>query len=1040
MHHTITTYGGGELFFLIFNGIAALFKEDGTGLVIPMMRIGLMVGSVYIVILMLFKNSLLEGIRWLLWVMVATNLLFLPKTTIHIRDPLNNYRRDVANVPFTLGLVASLTSQIGKEITEKMESVFSLPDYMPYHQTGTVFASSLMGQLGKFRITDPTFKGNMDRFVNQCVVYDAMIGQKYTLTDLQNTPDIWNLVTTNASPVLGFLYKGNAGAPAAAAGGAGMRPAPPPRAPTTGEIVTCRDGARRLNALWNQEIQKVTSVYGSRVHNQNLTEAVFNRHLLGSARLLSNAALWATSAQDILKQELMINAVEDGTNNKLSELGSAGNYAATKALLQQRSAYAAAGEIAARTLPLFKNVIEALSYALFIFIVALAMLPNGHKVLLTYTGILVWTQLWAPLYAVLNLIMTLYGKAETLGAGANTGLTLLNSSAIINANADTATLAAWLSVSIPFISYGILKQGAAAFVGLAHHLGSAMQSAASSTAAETVSGNISMGNITMGTQAYQNTSAFQNHTSPSYNTSQFKSLSGSGVEQSTFADGTQSVHDQGLSNTSVTLMASVNTAMEQQQRLHEAQSVANSKSLSAGKSLESAAQQTANVLERVGSDSFASESMSQNLTSTESKALQDHHNFVKDISENLNLSKTAANDLAVHIKAGTPELAIKEWKMAPVGADIAGGASNSISHQDMIQKAQSISEQRNHTYSLDSALSAAKNLMEGQNDTKGAELAQSASANLSEAQHLREEASLAQTNVKELSSSLSSSQRNDFQENRNVTQDFLEFVASQPINQGPDGFGLGNENQPKIGMEGALSIVDSGGADYRTYLNRFQEENPQYRIQGIDTQREGQKMGHVYKAQAHGLKQESDLHSHHQKEVSHVEQRGKELDLDQSARPTISPQEAADLRKMGGFSEEAKAPYPDFKTQSEQQFSKADGQIAERRQENIGHEAQSEDKAKDALYRRFVGISGPATTIFSWAKEAVTGVSQDPPPFFTSSEATSQAHADRTPTQTVNPQKSSTHAESRTDQPASENLRDQKENPDANPTHLKEGS
>ena len=73
---------------------------------------------------------------------------------------------------------------------------------------------------------------------------------------------------------------------------------------------------------------------------------------------------------------MMINAIEEAVNNKLSELGSASNYAATKALLQQRSAYAAAGEIAARTLPLFKNVIEALSYAFFIFIVILALVAQ----------------------------------------------------------------------------------------------------------------------------------------------------------------------------------------------------------------------------------------------------------------------------------------------------------------------------------------------------------------------------------------------------------------------------------------------------------------------------------------------------------------------------------------------------------------------------------------------------------------------------------------------------------------------------------------
>ncbi|MBP9692425.1 MAG: conjugal transfer protein TraG N-terminal domain-containing protein, partial [Alphaproteobacteria bacterium] len=247
MEHVITTYGGGELFTLVFDGIAALFKADNTGMVIPLMRIGLMVGSVYVVMLMFFKSSLAEGAKWFAWVIVATNLLFLPKTTVWIHDPLTKIKQKVDHVPFALGAFASMVSQMGRAVTEKVETAFTLPNYMPYHQTGTVFASSLMSQVGQFRIVDPIFKGNMERFVNQCVVYSAMIGHKYTLIDLQNTPDIWTLVRTKASPVLGFLYK------------EGNNP---------GAIVTCKEGAKTLNDLWKSEIEKATLVYGNRVQNK----------------------------------------------------------------------------------------------------------------------------------------------------------------------------------------------------------------------------------------------------------------------------------------------------------------------------------------------------------------------------------------------------------------------------------------------------------------------------------------------------------------------------------------------------------------------------------------------------------------------------------------------------------------------------------------------------------------------------------------------------------------------------------------------------
>ena len=112
--NTITTYGGGELFFLVFNGIAVLFNQDHRGIIGPLVHLGLLVGSVTVTVSMLFRNQLIEGIRWLLWVIIVTNLLFLPKTRIHIHDPLNHYHRDVDHVPLTIGLFASLIPLINQ--------------------------------------------------------------------------------------------------------------------------------------------------------------------------------------------------------------------------------------------------------------------------------------------------------------------------------------------------------------------------------------------------------------------------------------------------------------------------------------------------------------------------------------------------------------------------------------------------------------------------------------------------------------------------------------------------------------------------------------------------------------------------------------------------------------------------------------------------------------------------------------------------------------------------------------------------------------
>jgi len=855
MEHVITTYGGGELFKLVFDGIAALFKTDATGVVEPLIRVGLTIGSCYVVILMLYRDQLIEGLKWLLWVVVATNLLFLPKTTVFIHDPLSNTKHKVDNVPYALGAFAGFVSHVGRTITEKFESVFSLPDYLPYHKTGTVFASSLMSQIGKFRIVDPVFKGNMERFVNQCVVYDAMIGYKYTLTDLQNAPDIWDLVVKNASPLLGFLYKEN------------NKP---------GEVVTCKEGAQNLDKLWAQELTRAVHTYGSRIQDRSLNEVAFYASALDSARLLSDGKYIADHARTILRQEMMINAIEAGSNNKLSELGVAANYAATKALLQQRSAYAIAGEIAARTLPLFKNVIEALSYALFIFIVVLALLPNGYRVIVTYFGILCWTQLWAPLYAVLNLVMTLYGKKECVAHGLGKGLTLLNSSAIINANADMATLAAWLSVSIPFISYGILKQGAGAFVGLAQHLGSAMQAASSGAAAETVSGNISLGNVSMGTQAYQNTSAFQHNTSPSYNASQMNTMGLDGIETTTHATGAQTFTDRGISQGAVQEMATYNESVAMEQRLSHAESVANSQTIAAGKQMEAAAQQTANFMNHVGSDVFAGESHNKSLTASESKALQEHNNLVNDLKSSGHFTEAQAVEAAIYAKGGI--------EVMGTGAGVSGSFSSNAARQKAIETAQSISKTKGYTESLDKVLSAAKSVSEGQNDTQGASLAEGAMASFNEARHRREEATLAHSKVDEISNARASSQSTGIQEQRNITQDILDYIAEQPAPTSPDGQRTG-----PIGARGALAIQRQGGEEYQAYKRGFQGENPQYSVSGLNVGQEQEKLGDLFESAGSSLSSEGTLRDHHSNTTQAIHEKGQQENLDVKApNPTIN--------------------------------------------------------------------------------------------------------------------------------------------------------
>lgn len=661
---------------------------------------------------------------------------------------------------------------------------------------------------------------------------------------------------------------------------------------------------------------------------------------------------------------MMINAVEEASNNKLSELGTTSNYAATKALLQQRSAYAVAGEIAARTLPLFKNVIEALSYALFIFIVVLALLPNGYKILLTYFGILVWTQLWAPLYAVLNLIMTLYGKAETTAHAAKEGLTLLNSSAIINANADMTTLAAWLSVSIPFISYGILKQGAAAFVGLAQHLGSAMQSAASGAAAETVSGNISMGNVSMGTQAYQNTSAFQHNTSPTYNASQFKSMGASGVEQNTFADGTQAFNDQAMSRLSVQIMGTENTNYADQQSFNNATSVARTRNVAATEATEASLQSSTNFLSRLGTDQFKGEDYTKNTTASDAKSLQNFNNFVKTLQENKDFTETQAVEAALGASLG--------GSLKFLSADVKGSFSSTAARQKAIQDATSLAKQTGYSESAEKVVAAAQSLSEGIRDSKGAELGESATASLNQAKGLREEASVAQNKVDTISRDRSSSQSKGITVQKELTQEVLEFIANQPSNPGPNGLSGG-----KIGHKEALRILNKNGEESAIYRSRFQEDNPQYSIQSINVAGAQQALEMRYESEAQNQRSGFNVQAQNASNIQGVEQHSKDAGFDKTKfdKKRLEQGNTDNPQKEGSVKNDVLQQIKD----TEEKIGKGNKGIGE--QEKILQDAEkaSQDKTLLGTAGKNLFESG-GKGLLSVGKDVVEAIEKLPPP------------------------------------------------------------
>ena len=94
-----------------------------------------------------------------------------------------------------------------------------------------------------------------------------------------------------------------------------------------------------------------------------------------------------------------------------------------QAVAQMNASWLNYGKVAEQALPVFRNVIEAVTYAMFPLFVLLLLLTSGRETMMAFKGyasILIWIQLWPPLYAILNYMASIYA-AYDLAAAADLG-------------------------------------------------------------------------------------------------------------------------------------------------------------------------------------------------------------------------------------------------------------------------------------------------------------------------------------------------------------------------------------------------------------------------------------------------------------------------------------------------------------------------------------------------------------------------------------------------------------------------------------------
>lgn len=787
---TIYTLGGGDVLWSVFNALASLLNPQKSSAIMALVSLGSIIGATMMMWYLVFGVQLQQVLKWFMSYTLLTLFVMSPSATVIIKDGMTNHHKKIDHVPLIMALGSSLISSLGNGLTHIIEQAFqSSPtesvggigiqgNLAPsYTQTGMIFGADVLQNMKRVAFDNHDLQENMHSFVNQCVTYDALIGKKYTLHDLKHSADLWGLVSRKASKLRSFPWRMI------------ERDGDYHFVRSHGtQIISCYEGVRRFNEHWQQATQSSLETLSKRMgmnqswaKEQTLSDNV-KTHLPGALDKLTNNS---KSAVERIKQQLMITNMVHAVEQKRIELGGSLNFEVMRAYTQQRDTYQTIGHVIAQGLPSIKNVLEALLYCLFIFVMMLIFMPDGIKLLVFYFKILFWLQLWAPLFAILNFIMTEATSWRAIHAlhGAE-GITIGNFVGLTNMTSDMAAMAGYLCAMIPMLSWMILEKGGYVFANIASSLLGVAQGAATQSAYEKATGNYSFGNQSFGNQQMFTATQLKQDYAPTYSAYGHMTTNDGRASVTTTAEG-----EKILTMNESHLPVSVNVAKTQENALRENQrelySFAEGEQVSAQK----AQQQAHNNYLEIGKQVSKMQSLGTQFSDQQQAQVMheavEHYNRVESLSNKTGLSKDYINQKVFDISSGASMNGGFSVGVASLSADIGSKLTKSqsanMSANQIAEEMLDISKQANFNTSHQRMDNAFKAKSFDINDQELKQAADNFSSSYETMQRHEQSANKSFEKAKSLDKEIAYTQTHSASINASHAQPFVEHVGIEEL-------------------------------------------------------------------------------------------------------------------------------------------------------------------------------------------------------------------------------------------------------------------
>ena len=497
----VFTIGGGEYIVNTFNAVAAW---TGGGGYKSLLKVVMVLGLIYSLLAVAFTMNVRVWLNWFIGSTLIYLCLMVPTVTVKVTDRVNPSLAPatVANVPLGLGIIASFTSQVGDWLTRTAETVFTMPSELNYSTNGMIYGARLFDATRNFQIRDAEFATNLQAHFKQCVFGDILLYQK-SLTDLADAKDLWAAIGPG-SPARAQPWVERSG------GG------------ISSSVVTCQNAYRMLSGQWASMIDAATPFWAKETYPK-LSNAQATAKLKQDIPV-ANTAFTGSGADytSTMRQNTAINAFMQARDGMAGGVGAANidTFATTRADIQARNTYNSIAQQAMSWVPILNIVLTVVFYAMFPVIFPLFLMPQtGPAALKGYLTGFFYLAAWGPLYVILHMICMTRATAATHGL-ADGGVSLGTFAGIGAVNGETATIAGFMLMSVPFIAGG-LARGALGISGQATSILAPAQNAAEAAALEQTTGNYAYGNSSFANATSNMRQSNQWSDAPSYSTGAF---------------------------------------------------------------------------------------------------------------------------------------------------------------------------------------------------------------------------------------------------------------------------------------------------------------------------------------------------------------------------------------------------------------------------------------------------------------------------------------------------------------------------------------